>query len=166
MEHSELKILTLPQSIIGRTDVGRLVREAKELDDFLEQAAIRQSGSSLKLPKTSRLMDELVQSNKLNPLVKADRRHVMTFLQETYKQAPVLHMSFNADPSPRFLLRLISWLRQEIHPLVLLETGLQPSLGAGCIVRTSNKVFDFSLRERFKHQRGLLLEQLKGTDAK
>src|SRR5690349_7658389 len=105
MAHEQSQTLLLPTSIIGRTDVGRMVRELKELDNFLAQAAIRQPGTTLKLPKTSRLMDETVQSNKLNPLVQTDREHLLTFLEQVYSQAPVLHLSFNADPSPVYSLR-------------------------------------------------------------
>jgi len=73
-------------------------------------------------------------------------------------------MSFNADPSPLFSQRLVTWLRQEIHPQVLVQTGLQPSLGAGCTLRTTNQFFDFSLREHFKQNRQLLVQKIAGTE--
>jgi F0F1-type ATP synthase delta subunit len=75
-------------------------------------------------------------------------------------------MSFSADPSPQFTQKLAAWLRQEIHPFVLLQVGLQPNIGAGCVVRTTNKYFDFSLRERFKSKRPLLMEKLKSLGTK
>jgi hypothetical protein len=71
-----------------------------------------------------------------------------------------MHISFSADPSPVFTDKLMTWLRREIHPFVLLTVGLQPNIGAGCIVRTTNKQFDLSLRQDFKAKRDLLLEQL------
>jgi hypothetical protein len=37
---------------------------------------------------------------------------------------------------------------------------LQPTLGAGCVVRTTNRQFDFSLRQDFARKRDLLLEKL------
>ncbi len=165
MAHSGDSTLRLPVSVVSRTDVGRLVREVEVLDEFLTQAAIRQSGTSVKLPNTSRLMDELVQLNKLNPLVEADRKRLLLFLKTVRAKAPVIHMSFNADPSPLFSQKLMTWLRQEIHPLILLQTGLQPGLGAGCAVRTNSKYFDFSLRENFTKKKGLLLEKIIGTES-
>jgi len=42
---------------------------------------------------------------------------------------------------------------------------LQPTIAAGCIVRTPNKVFDFSLRERFADAEGLLLQALDAANA-
>lgn len=157
------QILLLPTSVISRIDVGRLLREIEGIDQFLNQAAIRQPGTSLKMPKTSKLMDEVVQLNKLNLLVDEDRRRLLTLMMVIQKKAPLLHFSFSADPSPLFSQKLITWLRQEIHPMALISIGLQPNIGAGCVLRTTNKYFDFSLRERFKKQRPLLVEKLKGT---
>ncbi len=161
MAHDEKKALVLPVSVVNRSDVGRLLRELKVLDEFLQQAAIRQPGSSMKMPRTSRFMDELLQANKLNALVEADRKALVQFIDDVYKKAPTLHMSFNADPSPLFSQQLVTWLRKEIHPYALMQSGLQPSIGAGCTLRTASKYFDFSLRENFKAKRELLVHQIQ-----
>lgn len=158
----EQSIITLPTQATGRVDVGRLLRETQQIDDFLKQAAIRQPGTQLKLPKTTRLLDEFMVSNKLNLLHDADREQVLKFLSMVKAKAPVLHMSFGVDPSPSFVQKLIIWLRGEIHPLLLLQIGLQPNIGAGCVVRGTNKYFDLSLREHFKKQRPLLMEKIHG----
>ena len=76
-----------------------------------------------------------------------------------------MHISFSADPSPLFTQKLIAWLRSEIHPLVLLQIGLQPNMGAGCVVRTSNKYFDFSLRDRFKSKGEMLAKIMQEATA-
>jgi hypothetical protein len=162
MEPSQ-EILLLPLNVVSRIDVGRLLREIEALDSFLTQASVREPGTNVKLPKTSRLMDEVIQMNKLNVIVEADRRRLLTMMMVVQKKAPVLHFSFSADPSPLFIKRLMTWLRQEIHPMVLIHIGLQPNIGAGCVVRTTNKYFDFSLREHFKNQRELLIKNLHGV---
>ncbi|MDB5186087.1 MAG: hypothetical protein JWL85_610 [Candidatus Saccharibacteria bacterium] len=165
MEHNN-SILVLPVGAVGRLDVGRLLREAEALDEFLTQAAVREPGTALKLPKTSKLLDDMLTSNKLNGLVVEDRQRIISFLQSVKGQAPTMHISFSADPSPLFVQRLVSYLRAEIHPLVLLQIGLQPNIGAGCVVRTTNKYFDFSLRQRFKENRGVLMSKLQGLPDK
>ena len=165
MAHEKTEILTLPAHVITKIDVGRLLREVEALDNFLTQAAIRQPGTNVKLPRTSRIMDEVIQENKLNVLHEDDRQRLVSFLMTVRKKAPVLHMSFSADPSPLFTQRLITWLRAEIHPLVLLQVGLQPGIGAGCMVRSTNKAFDFSLKQRFKEKRPVLLEKINGARA-
>lgn len=156
--------LTLPVSVVGPTDVVRLIRELESLDDAMLQLSLRKEGApEAKLPKTSKLMDHLVHVNRLNLLKKTDREELKRFLGDVKKQAPVMHISFSADPPPSFLDKIMSWLRREIHPSVLLTIGLQPNIGAGCIVRTTNKQFDFSLRQDFAKKRDLLLERIAGT---
>lgn len=152
--------ISLPIQVISRVDVNRLAREAEGVDEFLTQSAIRQPGTSVKMPRTSKLLDDLLTANKLNILLEDQRRRLIAFLKEVSKEAPVLHMSFSADPSPVFLQKLMTWLRREVHPMVLLQVGLQPNIGAGCVVRTPNHYFDFSLRQKLTAKRGLLLAKL------
>jgi hypothetical protein len=162
-EISSQAILVLPTTVVDRVDVGRLLREVEDLDEFLVQAAIREPGTKVKLPRISRLFEELLASNNLNALVEGDRKRLKSFLMAVRKQAPVLHMSFSADPSPLFTQRLINWLRREIHPLILLHIGLQPGIGAGCILRTPNKQFDFSLRNQFLKTHQQLVDRLEAV---
>ncbi len=160
MEHNSSKILALPTNVVGRIDIGRLLREVDALDSFIEASAIREPGTQPPMPKTSRLLDEILLQNKLNALVNVDRLRLKEFLEAVKAEAPVLHMSFGADPSPLFAQKLIKWLREEIHPLVLLQVGLQPTIGAGCVVRSTNKQFDFSLRQRLRKQRDILIRKI------
>lgn len=159
------EFLQLPISVVSRVDVGRLLREVEAIDAFLSQSAIREPGTAIKMPRTSRLFDETVGANKINVLHDADRVRLSEFLAEVKTSAPTLHMSFSADPSPLFTQRLITWLRSELHPLVLLQVGLQPNMGAGCVVRTTNKYFDFSLRKRFAEKGDVLAQLLKAGAA-
>lgn len=163
-EPTESVQLQLPLGVVTRTDVRRLLQETTAIDEFLQQAAIRKPGSSLVLPKSSQLLKDFLETNKLNMLQTNDRQRAASALGQVYAHAPLLHVSFATDPSPLFLNRLMTWLRQEIHPSVLLQIGLQPSLGAGCVLRTNNKYFDFSLRQRFTDQRQLLTNALRGAD--
>ena len=150
----------LPELVIGPADVRRLARELESINDVMADRRLRQKGDSAKMLKASLLLEQTVALNKLNLLQKKDRVLLAQFLQIVQTKAPVLHMSFSADPSSAFLAKLMAWLRQEIHPYALLNVGLQPTIGAGCILRTTNKYFDFSLRQHFAKQRMLLLEQL------
>lgn len=158
------KTLVLPISVISRVDVGRLLREVEAIDAFLKQSAIREPGTPVKMPKTSRLFDETIENNQLNVLHDDERLRLHHFLTEVRTKAPTLHMSFSADPSPAFTQKLITWLRAEIHPVVLLQVGLQPNIGAGCVVRTTNKYFDFSLRTRFKEKGSILADLMQKAD--
>ncbi|HEX8182559.1 MAG TPA: hypothetical protein VF575_03065 [Candidatus Saccharimonadales bacterium] len=155
------KILPLTTMIVSPSDLKRARRELEALDDFMHQASLRQGGKALKMPQTSRLIDELASETNVNMLQSADRAKLLKYLTDLITSAPVLHFSFASEPSASFMNKLIIWLRSNIHPQVLVHLGLQPSIAAGCIVRTSNKQFDFSLTQAFERQRELLVSSLR-----
>lgn len=156
----------LPILVSSPVDVGRLMRELEMIDDSLLQLSLRTAGKEVKMPKTSRLMDQIAEINDLNLLKSGDRSSLKQFLIIIRQTAPVLHISFGADPSVAFLEKLMTWLRKEIHPFTLVTVGLQPNIGGGCVVRTANREFDFSLRQYFTEKRDLLIEQLVSAETK
>jgi F0F1-type ATP synthase delta subunit len=149
--------LSLTTSIINRSDVGRLLREIASLDATMHKKTPQKD----KLLPTSPLLNDLSEQNKLNLLQSSDREILKTFLEAVREKSPVLHFSFSVNPAPRFLERLIVWLRREIDPNVLIQIGLEPTIGAGCVLRTTNRFFDFSLRNYFANQNELLITKLK-----
>ncbi len=158
LEREESRQLTLPVLVFGLVEVRRLRRELEALEEFMRGAELRQPGSQAALPRVSRLLDGLATDNNCNLLQGTDRATLANFLQEIEEHAPNIHMSFASDPSSAFTAKVVSWLRANIHPAVLLQIGLQPTIAAGCMVRTNNKQFDFSLREAFTTHKPLLLQ--------
>ncbi|HSD55940.1 MAG TPA: F0F1 ATP synthase subunit delta [Candidatus Saccharimonadales bacterium] len=154
--------LELPILVFGPIEVRRLSRELEALEDYMSQSFIREPGKQSALPKTSRLLDALAGNNNKNLLVTEDRQKLAKFLKDLNQKAPVIHVSLAADPSSAFTAKLVAWLRTNIHPYALLQLGLQPSIAAGCVLRTNNKTFDFSLRNRFDQQRDLLVRAVGG----
>lgn len=152
--------------LVSPSDLKRARRELEDLDDFLHQASLRQGGRSVKMPTTSRVIETLAADNKLNMLKKTERDQLMKFLGLLIQKAPVLHMSFASEPSGAFLNKLVMWLRTNIHPQVMVSIGLQPSIAAGCIVRTANKQFDFSLRQAFDKQTEVFIASMQEEPAK
>lgn len=155
------KMVGLPVMVASPVDVGRLLRELESIDNALLQLGLRAGGEPVRMPRTSQLMEQTIQLNKLNLLQDADRQMLKVFLEAIQRESPVLHMSFSADPPPAFIEKLMVWLRREIHPVVLLTVGIQPTIGAGCILRSTNKYFDFSLRQDFAKKRDLLRQALE-----
>jgi hypothetical protein len=159
----DLDIL-LPPILVGKSDLTRLRRELESLEDYLHQAALRkESPEKLKLPKTSRLLDEFATLNSLDLLHRADHERAKALLEQAADKAPQLHFSFSVEPSSAFLAKLVTWLRANIHPQALVQVGLQPNIAAGCVVRTANKQFDLSLRQSFAKHKDLLIEQFRGA---
>ncbi len=152
-----LSSMVLPSNVVSKIDTGRLLREIESYDDYMHQAALKKSGDTLAKYEFSNMLSELISINKVDIIHASECQRAMDFIVHVHNKAPVMHMSFSADPSPLFTRKLITWLRKEIHPQVLVQIGLQPNIGAGCVVRTTNKYFDFSLRQRFKQKREQLL---------
>lgn len=148
--------------ISSPSDLKRTRRELEALDDFMHQAGLRQGGKTVKLPTMSRVLTELATENDLNLLKQTDRDRLKKFLTLLIQKAPVLHMSFASEPSGPFMNKLIMWLRGNIHPQVVVSIGLQPSIAAGCVVRTSNRQFDFSLRQSLDNQTGAFISSIAG----
>ena len=152
--------------LISPSDLKRTRRELEQLDDALHQAGLRVGGKAIKLPATSRILDELARDSNLNLLKKADRERLMKFLTLLLQKAPVMHMSFASEPSGAFMNKLIVWLRANMHPQMFVSVGLQPSIAAGCIVRTANRQFDFSLRQALEDQKETFIKSISDSTVK
>ena len=151
----------LPVSVVSPTDIARLLREIESVDDFFRQTEIRAGGEPTgQMPQVSKLMDQVVSSNKLNLLQEQDRSWIESSLKATSQSAPVLHISFSVDPPGSHVQKIVQWLRENVEPSALVTVGLQPNIGAGCVVRTTNKIFDMSLREFFSSKREFFVEKL------
>lgn len=153
--------IKLPERLVSPTDLAHLVRELEALDDSLHQASLRKPGEPTKLARSSATLEELASLNGVSLLEADQRAQLLELSRGLYQHAPRVRMSLATEPSGRFMRTVIVWLRGNIHPTLLLEIGMQPSLAAGCMLRTPNKVFDMSLRHRFEEQRSLLAEKIK-----
>jgi F0F1-type ATP synthase delta subunit len=155
--------LNIPSIVISQSDVARLQRELNGLNDFFTSARARQTGTSMQLPKLTRILNQLAHENKINLLEEADRNKLAKALAELYEQAPSLHISFASEASPKALETLVIWVRTNIHPYALIQVGLQPSIAAGCFLRTPNQVFDMSLRTTLKKSEPYLVKLIAGA---
>jgi hypothetical protein len=155
--------MKIPDTLLTSVDLARLLREIEGLDEFLTQAAIRQPGSVDQLPRTSKMLEDLANTNGLSLLHAADRKKLAVFLKDLKTEAPIIHISFSAEASAAVIYKISSWFRANVHPLVLLQIGMQPNIAAGCVVRSSNKYFDFTLRKKFEGKTQALVDSIKAT---
>ena len=149
--------LQLTPDIITALELNRVIRELENLDDFLHQANIRTPGSSMSLPKTTKLLEGLAEANGFSLLDTVHRKHLIGKLRNLKLKVKKVHISFAVEPSPRVIRKIVLWMRENIHPQVVVEIGVQPTISVGCIVRTTNKVFDMSLRNRFSSSKTILI---------
>lgn len=157
--------IILPERLISSVDLSHLVRELAALDESLRQASLRQPGEPTKLARSGVTLEELARLNNVQLTDQSQRAQLLELLQAFQKHAPRIHMSLATEPSAKFTRKITIWLRANVHPLLLLEVGLQPNLAAGCIVRTNNKLFDMSLRHCFTENRGMLVQKIAEVSA-
>jgi F0F1-type ATP synthase delta subunit len=151
--------LTLPTIIASRQDITHVHRELRLFDDAAMQSVMRHD-NPIKFPPISSKLRGLVQENQVDLRVEADRKKLLDTLDKLKNNAPTIHISFPVEPSPEVLQKLVSWLRKEIDPRIVIRVGMQPTIAAGVIVRTPNHQFDFSLRQHLQKNRAKLVERL------
>lgn len=155
--------LKFPATLVTKGDLLKIVRELNSLNDFFVGAAARQPGQALQLPKTSKVLEQIAADNKCNLLEESGRTGLHKELDRLSRDAPTMHISFATEPSPKSLEPILTWLRQNIHPQIILSVGYQPTIAAGCVLRSANKVFDMSMGKHLAKQTSLLSHLIAGS---
>lgn len=155
--------LTLPLTIMTPKDVTRLQRDLEAYDDRMHQAGLRAKTGNAAAAEPimpSQVLGEFARYNQCNLEDKAQRTELKGRLAELVKDAPTITVSFAVEPSTALLSKVVEWFRTNTHPAILVRVGLQPNITVGCRVRTPNKLYDFSLRNKFNEQRQILVQRL------
>lgn len=156
----EARRLILPSGIAGRADVTKVLRELESVNDFMLQAELRKM--TARLPAVSHQLNSLSEVNSYDLSDKQQRLQLITFLNKIRSLAPQIHLSFASEPSETALSKITDWLRRELSAYTLLEVGVQPSMVAGCRIRTTNKLFDFSLHRQLVAAEPVLRQKIGG----
>jgi hypothetical protein len=156
----------LPPALIGRPDVSRLLREIEKVDYELESQEIRTPGQPLSIPNMSRALTEAITLNNIDVANMLERKRMLESLREAKEKAPNVQITFAVDPAPDITSQLVAWIRSNLHPQALITVGLQPAIIGGCIVRTPDHIYDFSLRKRFKDEQPNLIQAIKASIAR
>jgi hypothetical protein len=146
----------LGQHIMTVVDLDRAIRDLRDLDDSFRQHELRSPGEPTIISKINRTLEDLARDNNLTLLDPTHRDVLIKQLQIIREHAPVVHMSFPSEPSRKALDTITTWFRVNVDPYMLLQVGLEPVIGIGCIVRTTNKIIDCSLKHTFKEKKHLL----------
>lgn len=155
--------IRLPTGVVSTGDARRLRRDLAALEDTLQAIRLRTNAPVAKLPRLSRSLEEFASTNRLNFLLPEDRHHAAVFVDYVLKKAPVMSISFASEATRKFTTELVLWLRANFDSEMLLEIGLEPNIAAGSVVRTTNRVFDFSLIKHLAEKRPMLMAKLLET---
>lgn len=166
MSHDDTKQFVLPSSLITRNDLRRLIVELEAVDNELTTKAIHeQTGHGHDEPVVfSKMFEHVIEANEIDMGDPAVRAGMLQELRRLKDQAPVVHMTFATTVKNEVLVKLISWLREKIDPQALIDVGLQPGLIGGVHVRTTNKVFDLSMRSQLADGRKIILKELEAIN--
>lgn len=153
----------LPASVISRVDVSRLVREFEALDNALTSKGVREkaNASELEMPAQTPQLTAFLDANPVVLENAKDREDYIKQLRLLKKNVHVMNMTFAVVADAESLQQLSAWIRDAIHPQIVLEAHLQPALVAGAYIRSQNHVFDFSVRNALKSKRGELKKELE-----
>lgn len=156
--------LKIPVKIVSRGDLNRILRELNRLNDYLVGAQFKSEDPAAVSQNISPLLGELAAANNYDLMDDKRRKELYSQLEALSANGPGLHISFTSAPSPNSLEKVIVWLRGNIHPQILLSVGLQPTIAAGCVLRTPNRVIDMGLKQTLMKKQPLLLEMIKGVN--
>ncbi len=157
-------LLVLPNFIQTKDQVLALIKELLALEDFLYRARVRQSGTKMSLPPTTKELDKFATANKRNILNHIHRLELAKFLRKVAQQAPVV-VVYSAGHDNRLIEAVVTWFRSHIHAQTLFQLSVYSKVGGGCMVRIKHKTYDFSLRSRFDKAVPDLHQALQFTSA-
>lgn len=146
----------LPIEVATKRDVVRL---QLLLEQYLDELVRASTISPKQLPTIPAEIVQLCAENAIQELNAHEIERLKGVFAELLSKSPLIHIALSSEPDEKNLNRLTAWFRQEIHPLCLLQVSVQPSIAGGCIVRTSNRIYDCS----FRHM--LLVNQKKLAEA-
>jgi hypothetical protein len=146
--------INVPPLVVGRADISRVIRELEQLDSTIVAQRIR--GLQPDATRVTQAMSDLADLNHLDLTQDDHRTTLKTQLKLLKTKGAVIHMVFAEEPNPEFMSKMVSWIREQLHPSALVQTGLQPGIVAGCIVRTPSHIYDFSISSVLKSKRPIL----------
>lgn len=82
-------------------------------------------------------------------------------IKSLLKTAPVFDVILATSPHDTFLQELGSWFRSSIHKNSLLKISVRRGIGGGMVLRSKNKIFDFSLRPKILNTKQKIPEVAK-----
>lgn len=152
--------LKIPVILVSRQDLVKVHRELSNFIDAINQSALRHE-KTIKYPEISMELKDLSQLNQINLGNSTACSQLLSKLQSLIVSSPTIHVSFPSEPSKEVVDKLVTWFRKEINPHIFMIIGLQPTITAGIILRTTNKQFDFSLRSNLTKEEPTLVEAIK-----
>lgn len=151
--------LKLPNTVGSRRDIIHMQREIERLleEHLQHDIAKEQTGELRGVSKPTAMVRETLRANDM----KSDTQQLKELsqkLEAVMQRAPRIRIAFANEPDSNTYEKIVGWFRREIHPDVLLQIGVQPTIAGGCIVQAGQHRYDFSLRKRLLDKTNLFVK--------
>jgi F0F1-type ATP synthase delta subunit len=154
--------LKLPNTIGGKRDLILATRQVEQVLNDRLQDEVRERFGAQKIGTKAgqKMLQELLDINRL----KDDTQTLKNLLQqlEGFRQyAPQVRIAFSQEPDQDMYQKIVGWFRAQIHPSVLVQVGVQPTIGGGFILHTPVRRYDMTLKTKILASTPKFLEILK-----
>lgn len=159
--------LRLPNTIGGKRDLILAMREIEQIlsDEIQNDVRSKYGAEQHKQSHAGRhMVDELLKENNLNHEI-ATLRQVLKSMEDFKNHSPQIRLAFSQEPDPDMYRKVVEWFRREIHPGVLVQIGVQPSIGGGFTMQTPVRRYDFSFKTKILNSTDKFLEVMKRVEA-
>lgn len=156
--------ISLPSSVVTLADLRRLVSEIEVVDVSLTEEAMRQNivaHHATPSLTVSKQLSEFIRLNQLDLRDASIRSKTITDVRDLKTKISVVHVIFAASATAEPLEKIVQWLRASFGGPVVVTVGLQPDLIGGAVIRTANRVFDFSVRTQLSKGRQTIVKELE-----
>lgn len=160
---SDKDALLLPTNLVTSHDLKRLVVELESISSEIVTKSIHEriGHENNNQIVMSDVLARCVDLNGIDIYNQESREELLAEVRRLKDDAPVVHITFATNAKQEALSKLVEWLREKIHPQAIIDVGLQPNLIGGAYVRTTNKVFDLSMRAQLAESRQVIVKDLE-----
>ena len=139
----------LPSDINSPQLLEAVSFEVERLRSWLSDSEVKQkvgataAGEPSRSPETQALIDGWLEGKPMT----ADT--LGELIAELAKLKPItVHVTLAALPGEGLKLTLIEWFRKNCRPDLLISFSADRTIGGGLVIRTPNRIFDYSFRQR------------------
>lgn len=157
--------MKLPETIYSVAQLEAYVFELNSYIAWLDAQHVKQkvgvkSGGGE--PTLSQELVDLVMSQSGGSATSIEQLNtVKAVFSQCLERSPRVTVTLAAIPGPAVKKKLVSWFRHEGGENILIDFTANRNLLGGIMVRTKNRIFDYSFRKRIIDNRARLPEVLK-----
>jgi hypothetical protein len=152
---------SLPETIYSPEQVEALIMELEQyLAARQRQRTKRKVGAkgADKLPELKPELADILGSATIAAKAPEAQLDKLMEALKAWRVAPVVHITFPVLPPDSLKHELVKWFRSQITTKILVQFSVNHTLVGGMVVRTTGKIFDWSLKRQLLDHKDKLPE--------